>query len=75
MEKGPKNIYEIQRVKHVNIFPYTIGLNMSQTGEYRMIALILIRHVPFFRLFACERKISSLSMIFTGVANLVIVVI
>ena len=47
MEKGPKNIYEIQRVKHVNIFPYTIGLHMSQTGEYRMIALILIRHVPF----------------------------
>ena len=47
MEKGPKNIYEIQRVKHVNMFPYTIGLNMSQTGEYRMIALILIRHVPF----------------------------
>lgn len=47
MEKGPKNIYEIQRVKHVNIFPYTIGLNMSQTGEHRMIALILIRHVPF----------------------------
>lgn len=47
MEKGPKNIYEIQRVKHENIFPYTIGLNMSQTGEYRMIALILIRHVPF----------------------------
>lgn len=47
MEKRSKKICKIQRVKHVNIFPDTIGLNMSQTGEYRMITLILIRHVPF----------------------------
>ena len=46
-KKVQKNICKIQRVKRVNIFPYTIGLNISQTGEYRMIALILIRHVPF----------------------------